>query len=125
MKHLRTGVFVLVAVAASVVPAKATVEMQIEAKKLGYHLTNCLYCHAASHSVEVMKQKAKALNMNDGNCLACHGANVPAKLNGRGEWLVAEKKRRRAKDCQMAWLRDYKEPTPAPATRHGTQTMPH
>ncbi len=96
-------------------PALATVEMQVQAKKLGFPVGNCLYCHAHSHSVEVMKQKAKSLNLNDGNCLGCHGANIPSKLNERGRWLAAEKARRGAKQWDMAWLRDYKEPTPAPA----------
>lgn len=96
-------------------PALATVEMQVEAKKLGLVVTgNCLYCHAHSHSVEVMKQKAKTLNVSDGNCLACHGGNIPSKLNDRGRWLVAEKARRGARRCDMAWLREYKEPTAAP-----------
>lgn len=95
--------------------AEATVEMQVEAKKLGYAVGNCLYCHATSHSVDVMKQKAKSLSMNDGNCLACHGANIPAKLNDRGHWLVAEKARRGARACQMSWLREYKEPAAAAA----------
>ncbi len=96
-------------------PAMATVEMQVEAKKLGFPVGNCLYCHAHSHSVEVMKEKAKALHLSDGNCLGCHGANIPSKLNARGRWLMAEKTKRGAKACEMAWLRDYKEPTPAPA----------
>lgn len=94
--------------------SEATVEMEVQARKLGFPAANCLYCHASAHAVEVMKQKAKSLNINDGNCLACHGANVPAKLNDRGRWLVAEKARRAAKAWDMAWLRDYKEPTPAP-----------
>jgi mono/diheme cytochrome c family protein len=62
----------------------------------------------------VMKEKAKAIGVNEGNCLACHGANIPAKLNDRGLWLIAEKARRKAKEFDMTWLRDYKEPTPAP-----------
>lgn len=94
--------------------SQATVEMEVQAKKLGFPVVNCLYCHATAHAVDAMKQKAKSLNMNDGNCLACHGANIPAKLNDRGHWLVAEKARRAAKAWDMAWLRDYKEPTPAP-----------
>ena len=78
----------LLAVIGVVAPrAEATVEMQVAAKKLGYPVGNCLYCHAHSHSVEVMKEKAKALGVSDGNCLACHGANIPAKLNERGHWL--------------------------------------
>lgn len=101
---------------------EATVEMEVAAKRLGFPVVNCLYCHATSHSAEVMKQKAKTLNINDGNCLLCHGANIPAKLNERGHWLVAEKSRRGAKVWDMAWLRDYKEATPAPpVARHPPQ----
>jgi hypothetical protein len=97
---------------ASVVPAGATVEMQNQAKKLGFEVHNCLYCHASPHAVDKMKEKAKAAGMSDGNCLACHGANVPAALNHRGDWLAAEKGRRHAKEWDMAWLKDYKEPAP-------------
>jgi hypothetical protein len=92
------------------VPAGATVEMQKQAKKLGFAITNCLDCHASPHSVDVMKKKAKDMNMAEGNCLACHGANIPAALNHRGDWLVSEKARRKANACDMAWLKDYKEP---------------
>jgi hypothetical protein len=119
MKHAQAGLLTLAAVVALCGPARATVEMEVAAKKLGFPATNCLYCHATAHSVDVMKQKAKSLNMNDGNCLACHGANIPAKLNSRGEWLVAEKSKRGQKVCDMAWLKDYKEPTPPP-TRPAT-----
>lgn len=109
------GALALAAVVMLAAPALATVEMQVQAKKLGVEVTgNCLYCHAHSHSIEVMRQKAKTLSVNDGNCLACHGGNIPSKLNDRGRWLVAEKTRRGAKQCDMAWLREYKEPTPAP-----------
>jgi hypothetical protein len=94
--------------------AVATVEMQRQAKALGFTVKNCLDCHATPHSVDVMKKKAQDLKMADGNCLACHGADIPAALNKKGEWLVAEKARRGAKACDMAWLKDYKEP-PAPA----------
>jgi hypothetical protein len=96
------------------VPAVATVDMQKQAKALGFPVKNCLDCHATPHSVDVMKKKAQDLRMADGNCLACHGADIPAALNKKGEWLVAEKARRGAKACDMAWLKDYKEP-PAPA----------
>jgi mono/diheme cytochrome c family protein len=95
--------------------SQATVEMEVQARKLGFPAANCLYCHATPHAVEAMKQKAKALNINEGNCLACHGANIPAKLNARGHWLLAEKQRRGAKQLDMAWLREYKEASPSPA----------
>jgi hypothetical protein len=115
MKSVFASLVVLAALGALSVPAAATVEMQIDAKKLGFTSVNCLYCHATAHSVEVMKDRAKALKMNDGNCLACHGGNIPAKLNDRGNWLVAEKGRRKARECDMAWLKEYKEPAPVPA----------
>jgi mono/diheme cytochrome c family protein len=117
---MRLGHKVLLAVslAASVLWAgrvEGTVDMQVQAKKLGFNVVNCLYCHATPHAVDKMKDKAKALAMADGNCLACHGANIPATLNDRGHWLVAEKRKRGAKECDMVWLREYKEPTPPPA----------
>jgi len=90
--------------------ARATVEMQNQAKKLGYPLKNCLYCHASPHAIEKMKETAQAINMSDGNCLQCHGADIPTTLNDRGRWLVAEKTRRKADEFDMAWLKDYKEP---------------
>jgi hypothetical protein len=95
-------------------PSDATVEMQNQAKKLGFAVSNCLYCHASPHATEKMKAKARSLNISEGNCLACHGSNIPAGLNQRGEWLVAQKLARGAKACDMAWLKDYKEATPAP-----------
>ena len=103
-------------VAIGLVPglAGATVEMQSDAKKLGFPVRNCLYCHASPHAVEKMQAKAKAAGMSEGNCLACHGANIPAALNHRGEFLVTEKGRRNAKGWDMAWLKDYKEPAPTP-----------
>jgi mono/diheme cytochrome c family protein len=106
------------------VPAGATVEMQNQAKKLGFAVKNCLDCHASPHAAEAMKKKAKDLKMADGNCLACHGANIPAKLNLMGEWLVSEKGRRGAKECDMAWLKDYKEPAPAKTPAGKTMAKP-
>jgi hypothetical protein len=107
------GLVLLVAATIVPRPAGATVEMQNQAKKLGLAVHNCLHCHASPHAVEKMKEKAKVAGMTEGNCLACHGANIPITLNQRGEWLVAEKARRGAKECDMAWLKDYKEPGPA------------
>lgn len=93
---------------------EATVEMQNQAKKLGFAVANCLYCHASPHAAEQMKAKARAASIPEGNCLACHGNDIPAALNHRGDWLVAQKAARGAKLCDMAWLKDYKEPTPDP-----------
>jgi len=105
---LATGSFLLLP------RAEATVEMQNQAKKLGFAVQNCLYCHASPHAAETMRAKARALNIPAGDCLACHGNNIPAKLNQRGEWLVTQKATRGSKLFDMAWLKDYKEPAPEP-----------
>jgi hypothetical protein len=104
-----TGLVLLIGMTLAPRPAGATVEMQNQAKKLGLTVKNCLDCHATPHAAEVMHKKANDLKMLDGNCLGCHGADIPAALNAKGEWLVAEKGRRGAKQCDMAWLREYKE----------------
>jgi hypothetical protein len=108
------------------VPASGTVEMQKQAKKLGYAITNCLDCHASPHSAEVMKKKAKDTKMAEGNCMACHGASIPNVLNHKGDWLVSEKSRRNARECDMAWLKDYKEPVApkAPPAKPGAKPAP-
>jgi mono/diheme cytochrome c family protein len=93
-------------------PAGATVELQSQAKKLGFAIKNCLDCHASPHAIEAMKKKAQDLKMAEGNCLACHGATIPASLNHKGNWLVTEKDRRGAKEFDMAWLKEYQEPPP-------------
>jgi mono/diheme cytochrome c family protein len=112
--NARLAVPLVAALSMAAPRADATVEMQNRAKQLGFPVQNCLYCHATPHSVDVMKQKAKSLSMSDGNCLACHGKDIPAKLNARGDWLAGERVKRGAKQADMAWLRDYKEPaTPA------------
>ena len=97
--------------------AEATVEMQNQAKKLGFAVKNCLYCHASPHAVETMQAKARALTISEGNCMACHGKDVPASLNPRGNWLVAQKAVRGTKTCDMAWLKDYKERPPEPKVK--------
>jgi len=107
------ALLLLAALALVPVRAGATVELQVQARRLGFELHNCLYCHASPHAIEKMKERAKGLAISEGNCLAGHGAYIPAGLNHRGAWLVAEKKRRTAKACDMAWLKDYREPAPA------------
>jgi hypothetical protein len=66
--------------------AFATMPMQKQAKEAGFPATNCLYCH------------------NDK--LPKKGA---AAVNGRGQWLVDEKDKRKAKEVDVTWLKDYVE----------------
>lgn len=93
-------------------PALATDPMQKQAKKLGFPVQNCLYCHATPHSEQVMLDRARQYRVPAGNCLVCHGDDIPGTLNDRGHWLVAEKERRKAKEADMAWLKDYVEKKP-------------
>ncbi len=60
-----------------------------------------------------MQKKAKELGVQPASegCLYCHGEKLPKKgavtNNDRGKWLVAEKDKRKAKECDMSWLKDY------------------
>ena len=58
-----------------------------------------------------MQKKAKAAGFKVENCMYCHVDKLPKKeaatLNDRGKWLVAEKDKRKAKDVDVEWLKDY------------------
>ena len=70
--------------------ATATLPMQTKAKELGFKaVTNCQSCH-----VEKLPKKG-AVTHND-----------------RGQWLLAEKDKRKAKEVDVAWLKDYVEKLP-------------
>ena len=66
--------------------ANATLDMQKQAKAAGFEATNCLYCHNEK------LPKKDAVTHND-----------------RGKWLIAEKDKRKAKEVDVAWLKDYVE----------------
>ncbi|HLA77296.1 MAG TPA: hypothetical protein VJU18_06940, partial [Vicinamibacteria bacterium] len=60
-----------------------------------------------------MQKKAKAAGFEATNCMYCHGEKLPKKgavtQNDRGKWLLAEKDKRKAKEVDVAWLKDYVE----------------
>ena len=66
--------------------ARATLAMQKKAKELGYAATNCQYCHLD----KLPKKDAAA-------------------PNDRGKWLREEKEKRKAKEVNVSWLKDYVE----------------
>ena len=66
--------------------AHATLPIQKKAKELGYAVTNCQSCH-----VDKLPKKDAA------------------KFNERGKWLHEEKEKRKAKEVDPAWLKDYVE----------------
>jgi hypothetical protein len=59
-----------------------------------------------------MQKKAKDLGITGvTDCMSCHKEKLPKKgamtLNDRGNWLVAEKTKRGAKEIDVAWLKEY------------------
>lgn len=62
-----------------------------------------------------MQKKAKAAGFQVANCLYCHGEKLPKKdastYNERGKWMMAEKEKRKAKEVDIDWLKDYVEKT--------------
>jgi mono/diheme cytochrome c family protein len=66
----------------------------------------------ASADMAMMK-KAKELKIASvQNCQSCHTDKMPKKgaaaVNDMGKWLVDQKKARKAKEIDVAWLKDYK-----------------
>ena len=66
--------------------ATATMPIQKKAKELGYAATNCQYCH-----VDKLPKKDAAA------------------FNDRGKWLHEEREKRKAKEVDVSWLKDYVE----------------
>jgi mono/diheme cytochrome c family protein len=60
-----------------------------------------------------MQKKAKELKIASvQNCQSCHTDKAPKKgaaaVNAMGKWLVDQKKARKAKEIDVAWLKEYK-----------------
>ena len=73
-----------------------------------------LACAALSASALMAKpqwlRKAQADGFHEiRSCSACHVSDMPSggPWNDRGNWLIAEKARRRAPDIDVMWLKDY------------------
>jgi hypothetical protein len=64
----------------------------------------------SSAKLPIQKQ-AKDAGFPAVNCLYCHGEKLPKKdavtHNDRGNWLIKEKEKRKAKEVDGAWLKDY------------------
>jgi mono/diheme cytochrome c family protein len=69
----------------------------------------------ASATMPIQK-KARELGLAAQTCLACHNEKLPKKgavtHNERGQWLVDQKEKRKAKEVDPAWLKDYVEKKP-------------
>ena len=66
-----------------------------------------------------IQKQAKAAGVAAAACTTCHVDKLPKKdahtLNDKGKWLLAEKDKKKAKEVDGAWLKDYKEPAKEPA----------
>ena len=66
---------------------------------------------ATSFATLPIQQKAKELGFPAAKCTYCHNEALPKKgaatHNERGNWLIAEKAKRNAKEVDPAWLKDY------------------
>jgi len=68
---------------------------------------------AASASMTMVKKAKEAGIASVQNCQSCHVDKLPKKdahkLNDRGQWLVDQKDKRKAKEVDVAWLKEYVE----------------
>ena len=67
---------------------------------------------SAQATMEIQK-KAKAAGFEAANCAYCHNEKLPKKgavtHNDRGKYLLAQKEAKKAKEIDVAWLKDYVE----------------
>lgn len=81
----------------------------------GFALALVLGVTGSAHATLEMQKKAKAAGFAEStSCLYCHNEKLPKKgavtNNDRGKWLVAEKDKRKAKEIDFTWLKDYVVP---------------
>lgn len=66
----------------------------------------------ASATMQMQKAAKDAGFADITNCMACHNEKLPKKgastMNERGKWLLAEKDKRKAKEVDVSWLKEYK-----------------
>jgi hypothetical protein len=68
-------------------------------------------------------KKAQAIDPAVKDCLACHLTKQGRDLNsGRGQFLMDKKKELDAKDVDLEWLRDYKDPATTPEATAAPET---
>ena len=69
-----------------------------------------LFSGTSSATLPIQKQ-AKELGFPAESCTYCHNEKLPKKgsatHNDRGNWLIAEKAKRQAKEVDPAWLKEY------------------
>ena len=68
---------------------------------------------APVHATMPMQKKAKEAGFPAANCLYCHNEKLPMKgkvtHNERGTFLIKQKEAKKAKEVDMAWLKEFVE----------------
>jgi hypothetical protein len=66
-----------------------------------------------AHATMAFQKKAKELGYPAANCQYCHEDKLPKKdahkMNDRGQFLVEQKEKHKAKEVDLAWLKEYVE----------------
>nr|WP_320133746.1 hypothetical protein [uncultured Holophaga sp.] len=74
-------------------------------------LAGCLAFSVAAQAKATYLIAAKKVDAGVKNCASCHTNGVKAKkgdpLTERGNWLVAQKAKKKAAEVDPAWLKDY------------------
>jgi cytochrome c553 len=78
-------------------------------KPLAAVLTAAVVLMAASSTEATMpmQKKAKEAGFPAANCMYCHGEKVTN--NERGAFLIKQKEEKKAKEVDVAWLKDFVE----------------
>jgi hypothetical protein len=84
-------------------------------KPLAGVLTACVFLAGATlaHATMPIQKKAKEAGFPAANCLYCHAEKMPKKgaatYNERGDFLMKMKEEKKAKEVDVAWLKDFVE----------------
>ncbi|MBK5255339.1 MAG: hypothetical protein JJE39_04840 [Vicinamibacteria bacterium] len=66
-----------------------------------------------SHATMPLQKKAKEAGFPAANCLYCHAEKMPKKgaatYNERGDFLMKMKEAKKAKEVDVAWLKEFVE----------------
>lgn len=105
--------------------AAATTRIQKDAEAAGFAAaSNCGYCHTFDSNHMKDEARKAGLPMSGRlDCYACHGNRLPKSgpriLNERGLFLTAAKRQFSAEKVDAAWLKTYREPSPAASPKGG------
>ena len=76
---------------------------------VGFALLYLVVIVPVARTYPPLLNKAKQMGLPAQNCTYCHvNAAGGEPYNARGNWLMAEKKKRSANSVDVAWLKEYR-----------------